>query len=37
VAQIKKEKVEPVVDTGAMLITKENLETPEVKKLLTPP
>jgi ribose transport system substrate-binding protein len=29
--------VEKKIDTGVMLVTKENLETPEVKTLLHPP
>ncbi len=34
VQSIKGEKVEPMVDTGCVLITKESLETPEVKEIL---
>ena len=36
-AVLRKETVEKRVDTGAKLVTKENLETPEIKALLSPP
>jgi ribose transport system substrate-binding protein len=34
VKHIRGEKVEPRVDTGAVLVTKENLDTPAIKRLL---
>lgn len=34
VKHIRGEKVETKIDTGAVLVTKENLDTPEVKKLI---
>ena len=34
VKHIRGEKVEPRVDTGAVLVTKENMDTPEVKRLI---
>lgn len=34
---LAKKEVEKQVDTGAVLVTKENLETPDVAKLLEPP
>jgi ribose transport system substrate-binding protein len=34
VASIKGEKVEPRIDTGCQLITKENVDAPEIKQLL---
>jgi ribose transport system substrate-binding protein len=36
-AHLRKETIEKRVDTGAQLVTKENLETPEIKALLHPP
>ena len=36
VAHIKGEKVEKVIDTGSNLVTKENMEKPEIAKLLKP-
>jgi ribose transport system substrate-binding protein len=33
-ARIKGENVPATVDTGCGLVTKENLETPEIKRLL---
>ncbi|HLZ09919.1 MAG TPA: substrate-binding domain-containing protein, partial [Chloroflexota bacterium] len=36
VSAIKGEKVEPRIDTGAKVITKENIEDPAIKELLTP-
>ncbi len=37
VEHVKGGKVEARIDTGAALITKENMDTPENQKLLTPP
>jgi ribose transport system substrate-binding protein len=37
VAQLLGKPVEKKIDTGVMLVTKENLETPEVQTLLHPP
>jgi len=37
VAHIKGEKVEDKIDTGATLVTKENMDKPEVQELLAPP
>lgn len=34
VAHIKGEPVEPVVDTGAVLVTRENMDTPAIKRLI---
>lgn len=34
VAAIRKEPVEPAIDTGATLVTKEDLEKPEIRRLL---
>ncbi len=34
VAAIRKEKVQTSIDTGAVLVTKENLDKPEIRKLL---
>jgi ribose transport system substrate-binding protein len=34
VAAAKGEKVEPNIDTGAAVVTKENLATPEIKEIL---
>jgi ribose transport system substrate-binding protein len=34
VAHIKGEAVEPVVDTGAVLVTRENMDTPAIKRLI---
>jgi ribose transport system substrate-binding protein len=36
VAHLKGEKVEPMTDTGSTLVTKENLDSDAVKKLLNP-
>ena len=36
VAYIHGEQVPPVTDSGAQLITKENVDTPEIQKLLKP-
>jgi len=36
-AHLRKEPVEKRIDTGAKLVTKENLETQEIKDLLRPP
>lgn len=36
-SHLRKEPIEKRVDTGAKLVTKENLETPEIKALLQPP
>jgi ribose transport system substrate-binding protein len=36
-AHLRKENVEKRIDTGAKLVTKDNLETPEIKDLLRPP
>lgn len=36
-AHLRKETIEKRVDTGAKMVTKENLETPEIKALLHPP
>jgi ribose transport system substrate-binding protein len=36
VAHLKQTKVEARIDTGARLVTRDNLETPEVKELLSP-
>jgi ribose transport system substrate-binding protein len=36
VAYIHGEQVPPVTDSGAQLITKENVGTPEIQKLLNP-
>jgi ribose transport system substrate-binding protein len=33
---LKGEKVEPRIDTGATLVTRENLDQPEIRELLTP-
>jgi ribose transport system substrate-binding protein len=33
---IRGEKVEPRIDTGARLVTRENLDTPDVKELVAP-
>jgi ribose transport system substrate-binding protein len=33
---LKGEKVEPRIDTGATLVTKQNFDEPEVRELLTP-
>ncbi|WP_428939758.1 substrate-binding domain-containing protein [Fontivita pretiosa] len=35
VSHIKGEKVEPVIDTGVQLLTRENLDTPEIKALIS--
>lgn len=37
VQSIKGEKVDKRIDTGAVLVTKENLETPDIQKLVAPP
>lgn len=37
VAHLKKEKVEKAIDTGAVLVTKANMEEPNVAKLIGPP
>ena len=37
VASLKGEKVEKRIDTGAVLVTKENMTKPDVSKLLAPP
>jgi ribose transport system substrate-binding protein len=37
VKHLKGEKVEKRIDTGVVLVTKENMETPEMKDLLYPP
>lgn len=37
VAKLKGESVEARIDTGAVLVTKENMETPDVAKLIAPP
>ena len=37
VAQLLGKPVEKKIDTGVMLVTKENLETAEVQTLLHPP
>lgn len=37
VAHLKKEKVAPRVDTGVMVVTKENMKEPEIDALLHPP
>lgn len=37
VKAIKGDKVEPIQDTGAVLATKENMETEDIKKVLNPP
>jgi ribose transport system substrate-binding protein len=37
VAHLKKEKVEPRIDTGASLVEKANMDQPEMKALLSPP
>jgi ribose transport system substrate-binding protein len=34
VAHLKGEKIEPNVDTGCGLVTKQSLETPEIKQML---
>ena len=34
VRHLRGEKVESTVDTGAVLVTKDNMDTPEVKKLI---
>jgi ribose transport system substrate-binding protein len=34
VKHLRGEKVEPTIDTGAVLVTKENMEQPEIKKLI---
>jgi len=36
VAYIHGEQVPPVTDSGAQLVTKENVDTPEIQKLLNP-
>jgi ribose transport system substrate-binding protein len=36
VAAIHGEQVPPNTDSGAQLITKENVDTPEIQKLLNP-
>jgi ribose transport system substrate-binding protein len=36
VACIHGEQVPPVTDSGAQLVTKENVDTPEIQKLLNP-
>jgi len=36
VAYIHGEQAPPVTDSGAQLITKENVDTPEIQKLLNP-
>ena len=33
---LKGEKVEPRIDTGATLVTQQNLEQPEIRELLMP-
>lgn len=37
VSHLKGEKVEARIDTGAVVIEKSNMESPEIKELLTPP
>jgi hypothetical protein len=37
VDSLQGKQVEKKIDTGVMLVTKENLESPEVKTLLHPP
>ena len=37
VNHIEKKPVEKKVDTGVVMVTKENMETPEIKELLSPP
>jgi ribose transport system substrate-binding protein len=37
VDQLSGKPVEKKIDTGVMLVTKDNLETPEVQNLLHPP
>jgi ribose transport system substrate-binding protein len=37
VDHIEKKPVEKKVDTGVVMVTKENMETPEIKELLSPP
>lgn len=37
VAHLRGEKIEPVVDTGVLVVTPDNLEDPDVKALLNPP
>lgn len=34
VKHLRGEKVEPTIDTGAVLVTKDNMEQPEIKKLI---
>jgi ribose transport system substrate-binding protein len=34
VKHLRGESVEPLVDTGAVLVTKENIDTPEIKRLI---
>ncbi len=36
-AHLKSEKVEPAIDTGVMVVSKENMDQPEVSRLLHPP
>ncbi|MBN2266457.1 MAG: substrate-binding domain-containing protein, partial [Candidatus Aminicenantes bacterium] len=36
VAHLRGEPVEKVIDTGVVLATRENMDTPEIKALLTP-
>ncbi|MDA0321314.1 MAG: substrate-binding domain-containing protein [Verrucomicrobia bacterium] len=36
VSHLKGEQIEPVIDTGAVLVTPENMAEPEVKNLLSP-
>jgi ribose transport system substrate-binding protein len=37
VDHIEKKSVEKKVDTGVVMVTKENMDTPEIKELLAPP
>jgi len=37
VKNLRGEKVEHRIDTGVALITRENMDQPEMKELLTPP
>ncbi len=37
VEHVEKKKVEKRVDTGVTMVTKENMEQPEIKELLNPP